>query len=56
MGDQPQRYYAYPCGCVERDRRGGPLEQDCGDPECYRRRRPANVVQLNRAMRRGRAR
>jgi hypothetical protein len=44
--------YVYPCGCVERDRRGGPLERDCGDPGCYRRTRPANVVVLNRAMRR----
>jgi hypothetical protein len=44
--------YVYPCGCVERERRGGPLEHDCGDPGCYRRRRPANVVVLNRAMRR----
>jgi hypothetical protein len=45
--------YAYTCGCVERDRRGGPLEQDCGNPlTCYRRNRPANLVVLNRDQRR----
>ena len=37
----PERQFVYPCGCVERDRRGGPLLRDCGDPACYRRRRPS---------------
>jgi hypothetical protein len=35
------KVWAWPCGCVTRDSRDGPLVQDCGDPRCYRRTRPA---------------
>lgn len=53
MGGPPiPRLYVYPCGCVEQERRGGPLERDCGDLGCYRRQRPANLVVLNREQRR----
>ena len=48
----PSKLFVYPCGCAEADRRGGPLVGDCGNPDCYRKRRPANVRVLNRAMRR----
>lgn len=50
--EHPERLYVYPCGCVERERRGGPLDRDCGDPACYRRRRPAGLPVLNREQRR----
>jgi hypothetical protein len=49
---QPAKMFIYPCGCAEADYRGGPLVGDCGDPNCYRKRRPTNVRVLNRAMRR----
>jgi hypothetical protein len=48
----PERHYVYPCGCVERDRRGGLLIRDCEDASCYRRTRPSTVRILNRRERR----
>jgi hypothetical protein len=34
------KVWAWPCGCVTRDSRTGPLERDCGNPSCYRRTAP----------------
>jgi hypothetical protein len=50
--DKPLKVFVYPCGCAELNHRGGPLDHDCEDPNCYRRTRPKNVRVLNRAARR----
>jgi hypothetical protein len=43
----------YPCGCVELDAKGsGTIDVDCGDPRCYRRTRPTNLVNVGRSQRR----
>lgn len=39
----PVKVWVWPCGCVTRDSRTGPLVDDCGDERCYRRSRPATV-------------
>jgi len=45
--------YVWPCGCVTRDSRTGPLEEDCGNPRCYRRTAPpVKRITLPRDVRR----
>jgi hypothetical protein len=48
--ERPERWFVFPCGCVTRDSRTGPLLQDCTDErnpdgakaerDCYRRHAP----------------
>jgi hypothetical protein len=44
------RVYVWPCGCVTRDARNGPLVKDCGGEHCYRRRQANRAVPIRRAF------